>query len=156
MPHAEEVSDAPSDTGSPVHVLKGEFGDLVDFDLCEGDWYEHKGEYAIEPKVVNERATKLRKFIRDRAETEVALVSHGFFAHFITGDVDDNGEQTTPWWQETELRSYTFVDGDPNAMIQETEESLKRRGGHKVVDDGQKTSNVPSQRGQTSDGKVPE
>ena len=96
VPHAEEVSDSPSDTGSPVASLQAEFGDVVDLHLCEGDWWEHQGEFAINPKVVNERARKLRKFIRDRPEKEIALVTHGFFAHFLTGDVDVEGNQTTP------------------------------------------------------------
>lgn len=52
----------------------------------------------------------------------------GFFNHYLTGDVDNNGKQTTPWWEETELRTFTFVDGDENAAIKETEESLTARG----------------------------
>lgn len=96
--HAEEVSENPSDTGSPVDVLRAEFGDdVVDFDALKHGWYEHVGEFAIDAKAVNARAKKLRRWIKARPEREVALVSHGFFNHFLTGDVDDKGEQTTPW-----------------------------------------------------------
>ena len=55
------------------------------------------------------------------------LVSHGFFNHYLTGDVNEKGEQTTSWWQETELRTFTFVEGDASAKIRETDESLGQR-----------------------------
>lgn len=59
----------------------------------------------------------------------------------MTGDVREDGYQTTPWWNEAEIRTYTFdgsdkieafegggtlVDGEDGAAIQETEESLQR------------------------------
>ena len=111
--------------------------------LCR---WVHQGEYAFEPKALIARAAKLRRWIKNRPEKEVVLVSHGFFNHFLTGDVDENGEQTTPWWNEAELRTYSFVDGnvdansaayvgggstvdgEDGAMIEETEESLRRLG----------------------------
>ena len=130
LPHAEEVSDTPSDTGSPVEVLREEFGVKVDFDHLKNAWYKHEGEFAIDPKAVNARATSLRKWIKARPEKEIAMVSHGFFSHFLTGDVDDHGQQTTPWWNEAELRTYKFVEGDDKmARIEETQESLASRGG---------------------------
>ncbi|KXL44839.1 hypothetical protein M433DRAFT_58341 [Acidomyces richmondensis BFW] len=127
LPMAEEASDAPCDTGSEVEVLKREFPQ-VDFDHLSHGWFVHEGEYAIDPASLNLRAAKLRRFIRDRPEREIVLVSHGFFNHYLTGDVNDLGEQTTPWWKETELRTYSFIDGDNLAMIKETEESILRRG----------------------------
>ena len=104
------------------------------------------GEYAFEPKALIARAAKLRRWIKARPEKEVVLVAHGFFNHFLTGDVKQDGEQTTPWWNEAELRTFTFVDGssqedshafvggdstvegEDGAMIKETEESLQRLG----------------------------
>lgn len=97
VPHAEEVSDTPSDTGSPVEVLREEFGE-VNFEFLKEKWYLREGEFATDAKAVNERAKKLRKWIKQRPEKEIALVSHGFFNHFLTGEVDDKGEQTTPWY----------------------------------------------------------
>lgn len=98
LPHAEEVSDAPSDTGSDVDVLREEFGNTVDFQFVSDDgWWKHEGEFATDPKAVNARAAKLRRWLKARPEREIALVSHGFFNHFLTGDVDDEGKQTTPW-----------------------------------------------------------
>lgn len=96
VPHAEEVSTTPSDTGSAREILAKEF-DAVDFHLLKGDWFSREGEFTSDAKAVNERAKKLRKWIKQRPEKEVALVSHGFFNHFLTGEVNDRGEQTTPW-----------------------------------------------------------
>ncbi|KJY00243.1 hypothetical protein TI39_contig338g00022 [Zymoseptoria brevis] len=133
QPYAEEVSTNPSDTGSEASVLKEIFGpDLVDFDLLKLAWWKHEGEYATDAKAVNERARKLRKWIKGREEKEVVLVAHGFFNHYLTGEVDDEGQQTTPWWNEAELRTYAFEEeDDEQSMLYETEESL---GGRKKED----------------------
>ncbi|EMC95903.1 hypothetical protein BAUCODRAFT_508777 [Baudoinia panamericana UAMH 10762] len=133
LPMAEEASDAPCDTGSPLEVLRKDFPQHVDFDHIKYGWFHHDGEYAIDPKALNARAAKLRRWIRDRSEKEVVLVSHGFFNHYMTGDVNEKGEQTTPWWQETELRTFTFLEDREDAMIEETDKSLLGRG---AVKDG--------------------
>jgi len=130
---AEEASDAPSDTGREPDVLRKEFPDIVDFNHVKAGWYIHEGDYAVDPKSLNTRAAKLRRFIRERREKEVVLVSHGFFAHYLTGDVNEKGEQTTPWWKETELRTFLFLNDGEEAMIKETDESMLRRG---AMDDG--------------------
>lgn len=98
LPHAEEVSDAPADTGSPVNVLQAEFGSAVNFDHLEEGWFKHDGEFAIDPKAVKARATKLRQWLKARPEKEIAMVSHGFFNHYLCEEVDDDGQQTTPWY----------------------------------------------------------
>lgn len=102
-------------------------------------WWVHEGEFAFDPPALLERAAKLRRWIKQRPEKEVVLVAHGFFNHYITGEVDEKGEQTTPWWNEAELRTYIFVEdgdafvgggnevnGNDGAPLQETEESLMR------------------------------
>ncbi|EME41994.1 hypothetical protein DOTSEDRAFT_72932 [Dothistroma septosporum NZE10] len=155
LPTAEEVSEAPSDTGSPVEDLIEEFGsEKVDFDHLKHGWYKHEGEFATDAKACNARALKLRKWIKARPEREVALVSHGFFNHFTTGEVDDKGEQTTPWWNEAELRTYQFRDGDEEeAMIDETDESLEKRGMRREGAEvgGAVKFNQPSRRGTLPD-----
>ncbi|KAH9807343.1 Phosphoglycerate mutase family [Teratosphaeria destructans] len=135
LPIAEEASDAPCDTGSDIEILRKEFPEKVDFEYVKSGWYLHEGEYATDPKALNARAAKLRRFIRGRPEKEIVLVTHGFFAHFLTGDVDEEGKQTTPWWGETELRTFRFVDDEEAAMIEEVEESGARREGkgHELI-----------------------
>ena len=56
-----------------------------------------------------------------------------FFNHYLTGEVNDDGEQTTPWWKETEMRTYVFLDGGEDATLKETDESVLRRG---AMEDG--------------------
>lgn len=77
-------------------VLREEFG-KVDFEFLKHEWFVRTGEFSSDPKAVNARAKKLRKWIKQRPQKEIALVSHGFFNHFLTGEVDDEGQQTTPW-----------------------------------------------------------
>lgn len=128
LPYAEEASDDPSDTGSELDVLLKDFPAQVDFNHVKEGWYLHDGEFATTPIALKARAAKLRRFIRDRPEKEVVLVSHGFFNHYLTSDVDDEGKQTTPWWRETEIRTFTFGDSsDDDAKIIETPESMKAR-----------------------------
>ena len=93
---AEEASDAPCDTGSELEVLQAEFPANVDFDNVKHGWWVHEGEFAFEPKALISRAAKLRRWIKARPEKEIVLVAHGFFNHFLTGDVDIEGNQTTP------------------------------------------------------------
>nr|POE93521.1 putative phosphatase spac5h10.03 [Quercus suber] len=126
VPMAEEVSDDPSDTGTDVYDLRQEYAS-VNFDHVANEWYVHEGEYAIEPATVRARATKLRRWIRDRPEKEAALVAHGHFIHYLCGEVDGAGEQTTPYWREAELRTFTLSDNDEQATLKETAASAELR-----------------------------
>lgn len=55
-------------------------------------------------------------------------MSHGFFNHYLTGDVNEKGEQTTGWWKEAEIRSFRFEsEEDEEARIAETQESIDFR-----------------------------
>ena len=114
-------------------------------------WWVKEGEYANEPKALIARAAKLRRFIKARPEKEVVLVAHGYFNHYLTGDVNERGEQTTPWWAEAELRTFEFIEGgrayedgpmvwegEEVAMIRETEESLARRGKNEEQQSGER------------------
>lgn len=128
IPQAEEASDEPSDTGSPLDILKQDFPRQVDFELMEKGWFVHEGEFSTSPEALRARAAKLRHFIRARPEKEAVLVSHGFFLHYLTGDVNEKGEQTTGWWRETEIRTFNFEDEDgEEAAIVETSESVSAR-----------------------------
>nr|OQO28024.1 hypothetical protein B0A51_02825 [Rachicladosporium sp. CCFEE 5018] len=129
LPYAEEASADPCDTGSEIELLRGEFGDGVDFDHVKHGWTKHEGDFEISPPALTGRARKLRAWIRARDEREIVLVSHGFFNHYITGDVNEKGEQTTGWWREAEWRSFDFVEGDDEgeAGLRETEGSVRRR-----------------------------
>lgn len=144
MPLAQEGSDTPMDTGSSEESIREAFGDLVDTQRLETHpyWNTNTGRFGTEGDVLIWRAQQLRQVIRDRPEKNIALVSHGQFAHYIVGNVSKDGnEQTTRMWENTECRSYEFVSGDDEeAQIKETEDSKGERGDLEKKSEGYVTS----------------
>lgn len=129
VPSAQEATDELSDVGSEVDVLRvwcEEHTKQVDLGFVTEGWEKKVGENACDVETLRARARKLREWIRGRKEAHVVLVSHGRFAHFMNGTVNDEGEQTDPWWIETEFRSFNFRE-DEGATIKETEESAEKR-----------------------------
>ncbi|GAB7347630.1 hypothetical protein MBLNU459_g4500t1 [Dothideomycetes sp. NU459] len=128
VPGAQEATDDASDTGSELATLRAWCdGKPVDLGFVGDGWEAKSGGNACDVATLKARARKLRRWIRERDEGHVVLVSHGFFAHYLTGSINDKGEQTTTWWTETEHRSFHFEGADDEAMIKETEESRDRR-----------------------------
>ena len=95
LPYAQEATDLPSDTGSDRAVIEQKFGKLVDARLVEDGWNSNTGIYAPTSKALHERASRLRAWLQARPEKEVVVVGHGNFWHFLTGEVDDDGNQTS-------------------------------------------------------------
>jgi hypothetical protein len=144
VPGAQEARDTPSDTGSDVSVLQPEFGEIVNFEEVGQDWQKKEGGNSIDMKSLHERARKLRLWLRKRPETEIVLVMHGLFAHYMTGNIDENGNQTGnvwsagvgtllinvvtgPYWTNLIWRTFSIADADDeNAFLVETEESKDR------------------------------
>lgn len=128
LPDAVEAFDDPADTGTERSILVEEFPETVNFDLVDEHWYRHEGQRGVEPAVVSNRAKGLRNWLRDQPADEIVLVAHGMFNHYLLNEVDEEGTQTTPWWSETELRTYEFASiEDPEAKMVETADSLHRR-----------------------------
>lgn len=109
------------------------------------DWNSKKGKYSPASSAIEARAREARIFLRDLASratkegsvgedgnVEIAVVTHGGFLHYFTEDWDGSEKFTGTGWENTEFRSYEFVDAgkelDPNASLKETRESRKRRG----------------------------
>jgi broad specificity phosphatase PhoE len=95
LPYAQEATDLPSDTGSDRAVLEQQFGELVDASMVEEGWNSNTGIYAPTAEALKERAGKLRAWLRARTEAEVVVVGHGNFWHHLTGEVDEEGNQTS-------------------------------------------------------------
>lgn len=53
-----------------------------------------EGKNGVDDKTVKERARRLRVWLKGRREDVVVLVTHGFFAHYVTGCIDESGVQT--------------------------------------------------------------
>lgn len=132
MPLAQESSDEPMDTGSTQEELQKTFGELIDTQRLElfPYWHTNSGRFAVEGDALIERARQLRTVLKARPEKNIAIVSHGSFAHYIVGNVDEDGEQTTRMWSNTECRSYAFADSgndDDEARLIELKESSDSR-----------------------------
>lgn len=95
MPLAQEATNEISDTGSSREKIAELFGDKVDISHVEPGWNHKEGQYAVEPGTVMERSRKLRRWLKAQDAEEIVLVNHGKIAHFLTGDVNEKGEQTT-------------------------------------------------------------
>lgn len=91
---AQETTDAPADTGSELAKLITEFGEALDVSLLEEGWYEKIGMNGTGEEALRKRSCRLRRFLRERPENEIVLVSHGAFSHYITEHVDPKGHQT--------------------------------------------------------------
>jgi broad specificity phosphatase PhoE len=112
LPYAQEATDLPSDTGSEQPVLEGEFGSLVDCELLAGEegeqgWRSSSGIYAPSQEALRARAKGLRSWLAGRSEREVVVVGHGQFWHWVTGEVDAEGKQTS----EFPLSRLVFLRG---------------------------------------------
>lgn len=132
MPLAQESSDEPMDTGSSKEEIEKTFGDLVDTQRLDifPYWHTNTGRFAVDGNSLIERGRSLRQFLKARPEKHIGIVSHGLFAHYIVGNVDEDGQQTTRMWSNTECRSYRFAEGDGNdedARLVELQESIDRR-----------------------------
>ena len=93
LPDAQETTDTPSDIGSAPSTLMEEFGDQIDYSNLSDDWYLKMGNNAVDYASLLARARRLRRWVREREEKDIVVVTHGAFAHFITGNVDEEGQQ---------------------------------------------------------------
>lgn len=93
IPELQEVSDAPCDTGSDARVLKEEFEGLVDLSRLYDEWNSVPEWTTWDSKLAatERRASKARLMLREMLQftgdgEHVAIVTHGAFVHFLTGD----------------------------------------------------------------------
>lgn len=140
----QEVSNLPCDVGSDLSKLESEFGGdgKVDLGLLRDGWNDKGFASPNFPTMgkLEERARKSRVFLRELArgqsgkgeEVHIAVVTHGGFLHFLTQDWDGMRADVGTGWQNTEWRSYEFVDemgSDGEARLRETRVSFRGRRG---------------------------
>ncbi|KAI9738748.1 MAG: hypothetical protein M1834_008255 [Cirrosporium novae-zelandiae] len=139
LPEAQETSDLPCDTGSDPEVLLKEFKDKpVDLELVEPGWNSKKGKWAPTKEALEERAKWVRKWLQAKTsgldeDTDVVMVTHGGFLHYLTEDWNGFGQFEGTGWSNTEFRSYNFAstaDAEENPHFAETQESIQRRTGN--------------------------
>ncbi|KAL8688872.1 MAG: hypothetical protein Q9218_005326 [Villophora microphyllina] len=153
LPYIQETSDLPCDTGSDLSKIKKDFKDQpVDFSQVPEDWNSKLGKWEASQYAIDSRCREARRWLKSRKEDSIVVVSHGGLLHYLTQDWSDSGkfygkDITHPdqhpgkiplnvhgsasigtGWENTEFRSYQFVDGDDNnASMEETSESRQRR-----------------------------
>ncbi|KAI5296773.1 poly(U)-specific 3'-to-5' RNA exonuclease, partial [Ascosphaera pollenicola] len=92
LPEIQEISDVPCDTGSDLPVLRKEVeekGLPVDLSLLDDQWNVKKGKYAPQPNEIMARARRARQWLKNRPESNIAVVTHGGFLHYFTEDWQD-------------------------------------------------------------------
>ncbi|KAI1134359.1 phosphoglycerate mutase-like protein [Hypoxylon sp. FL0543] len=107
LPQAQECNDLPCDTGSSREVLEKD-PEFAVFDLAPltPDWNSKKGFWAPSEEALYNRARWVRRFLRDRPEKNIVLVSHGDILRRITSH-PATGPSTYPW-KNAEVRIFEF------------------------------------------------
>jgi len=102
----QEASGWLCDRGSDVAVLERKFADSkLDFSGIPADWNRKEGPWAPTPEALAKRAVKVRRWLRERPEKQVVVVTHAGFLHWLTQD--------TVQFDNAEWRTYTFAgDGE--------------------------------------------
>jgi broad specificity phosphatase PhoE len=147
IPDAQETSNDPCDIGNDAPVLHRMVAESkwpVDLSLVEEGWNLKTlgSRYSPESNAIAVRARDARIFIRQKIrklieegdqDPQVALVTHGGFLHYFTGDWEDSWINPGTGWQNCETRSYVFEqdaisDIDADAGLTETMDSRVSRG----------------------------
>ncbi|KAF3071087.1 putative phosphoglycerate mutase family protein [Daldinia childiae] len=146
LPDLQEISPAPSSTGIPKSVLSSQYSGVHNLDMDDLDeyWYRKGFNTPYAPVVdrVEARARSARQYLRMLARTaieagkddaHIVVVTHGEFAHWLTGDFRGVSETRNSGWRNTECRSYQIRDifgsGHSDPELVETGESIERRNG---------------------------
>ncbi|EIW65902.1 hypothetical protein TREMEDRAFT_35661 [Tremella mesenterica DSM 1558] len=113
----QEVEANPCDTPLPVSELKTTLnGIFEDFDFSSiSPEFTTKGGI-FHPDNVEERARRVRLWLRDREEEEIIVVAHGDLLRYVNGQYPPKTGMHP--WDNTEVRLYTFVSSsDQNATL---------------------------------------
>lgn len=103
IPEMQETSDCPCDTGSEKAELEEEFKNLpVDLSRVHKGWNSKTGRWAPTAAAIDERCLVARRFLRDRKEEHIVVVTHGGLLHYFTEDWTDmdkfQGESVMLQW----------------------------------------------------------
>lgn len=147
LPDAQEMSDDPCDIGSDISILKAISRANrwpVDLSHIQPGWTikDPGTRYSPSSRAISRRARDLRIFFREYArkriaagerDVHIALVAHGGFMHYFTGDWEGAEKGAATGWVNCEMRSYTFAQGlsrsaDGDAHLDELMSSRRRRG----------------------------
>ncbi|KPI45829.1 uncharacterized protein AB675_388 [Cyphellophora attinorum] len=125
----------------------------VDFGLVGEGWCDKTGFSSPDPKAVEERAASLRRWLYQRPEKLIVLVTHGAFLHYFTQSWEGISAERGSAFKNCEWREYNFSDDSSSeaARIVETDASRKRRG---VTADGQQEGDGSGETSREIEGGV--
>lgn len=87
LPEVQEASNLPCDTGSDKDDLIAEFQDEnVDLTLLTDDWNSKTNKWAPTKPALEARCVEARKWLMERKEKHIAVVTHGGVLHYLTED----------------------------------------------------------------------
>lgn len=126
-PDLMEVSIEPCDTGTPLDRLREEFPQIQFAEDLFPDVWPRSGNiippkegtiYDDTPDALSRRSRRVLEYVKNLDDTEVIIVTHGGFAHFLfdrwTGDPGDS-ESLGPQLKNGEARPMTLpgkaIDG---------------------------------------------
>lgn len=125
-PLFQETGQAPCDTGLEPNQLAEEMkakGIAINLDLIVPGWNDkkHGSAYANSSLPNSMRAKLARQFLRDLVrqmiqegdDSDIAVVSHGGFLHYLTEDWEDSLARDNVSWANTEFRSYQLAQLEP-------------------------------------------
>lgn len=128
-PLFQEWTDIPCDMPLSTSSLCQEFADApVDLSLLTGPWNVKAGLFAIDKDAIEGRAREARRWLSERKEGNVVVVTHGGFVHYLTENWEGFDEMRGTGWENMEYRSYQMEQGGDGGMrLVEMEESRRRR-----------------------------
>ncbi|MBW0543805.1 hypothetical protein O181_083520 [Austropuccinia psidii MF-1] len=105
VPQLQENGPTPADTGSSKEELEKikEFRGIDFRGLVDG-WNSKTGFWASDHQSLRIRAAWIRRWLCDRPETEIVIVSHGGALRYLIEDYNPHNA-----WGNTECRTYSFT-----------------------------------------------
>ncbi|KAM0746978.1 PGAM-domain-containing protein [Meredithblackwellia eburnea MCA 4105] len=111
LPQLQECGSSPCDTGSALPTTIAHFppwlGEYFSTVWDEPDWNQNRGMFDPEEGKQRERARWVRRWLRERGEDVVVVVSHHGFLRRVCGLPTKVG---VTQWDNCEAREYQFVD----------------------------------------------
>ncbi|KAJ5297386.1 hypothetical protein N7508_007635 [Penicillium antarcticum] len=94
----------------------------LDATLVDQTWNSKAGLYAHTLSAIRKRAADLRKWLWNRPEEHIALVTHGGFLHYLMEDWADYDTVHCTGWKNCEWRKFEFTEDSngENAHLKET------------------------------------
>lgn len=111
LPELQENSSSPADTGSSKEDLEQipEFSG-IDFGRLSDQWNSKTGFWSPDPKSLKFRSAFTRRWLADRPEDEIVVVSHGSAIRYLTEEHDPGS-----LWENTECRTYALFPQSPGS-----------------------------------------